>query len=76
MMPSSLDGFKLRVRLIMEQWRLLLTVFLVFKVTLMVFPGITSLVQFCAISDWSPVIMVLAFNMADFISRVSCNVRT
>ena len=70
MMLSPLGGVKLRVKLIMKQWRLLLTVFLVFNVTLMVFPGITSEVQYCAISDWTPVIMVLAFNFTDFISRV------
>ena len=56
--------------MIMKLWKLLLTVFIVFKVTLLVFPGITSQVQNCSISDWSPVILVLAFNTTDFISRV------
>ena len=70
MMLSPLGGVKLRVKLILSQWRLLLMVFLVFNVTLMVFPGISSEVQYCDIKDWSPVIMVLAFNFTDFISRV------
>ena len=74
MMLLPLDSVQLRVKLIMElildQWKLLVTVFLVFNVTLMVFPGITSQVQYCDIKDWTPVIMVLAFNLTDFISRV------
>ena len=75
-MLSLIDSVKLRLKLIIEQWRLMLTVFLVFNVTLMVFPGITSQVQYCDIKDWSPVIMVLAFNFTDFISRVRYNFTT
>ena len=62
---------KLRVKVILKLWKLLLALFLIFKVTLLVFPGITTDVQYCAIRDWSPVILVLVFNTSDFTGRVS-----
>ena len=65
------DAVSLRVDIIQKTWQLLLTVFLVFVMTLMVFPGLTSEVQNCAVKTWSPVILVFVFNLFDFIGRVS-----
>ena len=64
------DGLFLRYRIVKKIWRHMLSVFLIFFVTLLVFPGITSDVQYCQIGDWTIIIHVSLFNFSDTITRV------
>ena len=42
-----------------------------FFVTLFLFPGIISEIQYCDIKDWMPVILITIFNLSDFIAKVT-----
>ena len=50
-------------------WSLMIAIFANYFITLLVFPGLVSEVQFCEIGDWMPVILIAVFNMTDFISK-------
>ena len=51
-------------------WWHMLSVFLIFFVTLLVFPGITSDVQYCQIGDWTIIIHILLYEFSNTIARV------
>ena len=59
-----------KVFAIRRVWKLVVTVYMVFFVTLTVFPGITSEVQYCKVGDWMPIILIATFNLSDCVSRV------
>ena len=70
-LPLFQDGVVRRLRLIRKIWKLALSVFLTFLVTLLVFPGLISDVQYCTLGDWPPIILITLFSFTDAISRVS-----
>ena len=51
-------------------WWHMLSVFLIFFVTLLVFPGITSDVQYCQIGDWTIIIHISLYEFSNTIARV------
>ena len=59
-----------RYRILKKIWQPFLSVFLIFFVTLLVFPSITSDVQYCKIGDWPIVIHISLFSFSDTIARV------
>lgn len=38
-------------------------------VTLLLFPGLISEVQYCEIGDWMPIILITTFNFTDFVAK-------
>ena len=72
-MYISLVGLVLRWMVMKEIWKLLVAAFVTFSVTLLVFPGLVSLVQNCYIGDWTPILLVAVFNVPDLIAKV-CDV--
>ncbi|XP_011408829.2 PREDICTED: equilibrative nucleoside transporter 4-like, partial [Amphimedon queenslandica] len=67
-----IDGLVFRYRILKKIWQPFISVFLIFFVTLLVFPSITSDVQYCKIGDWPIVIHTSLFNFADTIARALC----
>lgn len=63
-------GLCVRLSIIKEIWQLIIAVFSSYLITLLVFPGLVSEVQYCPIGDWVPVILVTVFNVTDFIAKV------
>lgn len=61
----------MRFRILKKIWKYALQVFMIFFVTLLIFPGLSSIVQDCSITNWPPVILTAVFSFMDFISRVS-----
>ena len=55
----------------MEIWRLLVAVLGTYCITLLVFPGLVSLVQHCSIADWTPILLVSVFNVTELIAKVA-----
>ena len=66
------EAVVLRVKLIGLIWRLMVAIFMNYVVTLLVFPGLVSEVQYCRVGDWMPVILITVFNFTDFIAKVCC----
>lgn len=54
-----------------EIWQLIVAIFVAYVVTLMLFPGIISEVQYDPIGTWTPVLLVAVFNLTDLIAKVS-----
>ena len=50
-------------------WMLMIAIFINYFITLLVFPGLVSEVQFCAVGDWMPVILIAVFNVTDFVAK-------
>ncbi|XP_019850354.1 PREDICTED: equilibrative nucleoside transporter 4-like [Amphimedon queenslandica] len=67
-----INGLVFRYRILKKIWQPFISVFLIFFVTLLVFPSITSNVQYCKIGDWPIVINIALFNFSDTISRIFC----
>jgi len=44
-------------------------IFICYYITLLLFPGILVLVQNCTLGSWSPVLIVAAFSLTDFIAK-------
>ena len=63
-------GLQLRWKVVVEIWQLLLAAFGTYCLTLVLFPGLVSLVQHCAIGDWTPILLVAVFNFLDLIAKV------
>ena len=59
-----------RYRILKKIWQPFLSVFLIFFVTLLVFPSIISDVQYCKIGNWPIVIHISLFSFSDTIARV------
>lgn len=60
----------MRLRVIAQIWQLLVAVSFTFFITLLVFPGLVSLVQHCSIGDWTPILLVTVFNVPDLLAKV------
>lgn len=60
----------MRLGVMAEIWKLLVAVFSSFFITLLVFPGLVSEVQYCAIGDWAPILLVTVFSVTDLITKV------
>lgn len=71
MILSCIGPIQACVRVVKQIWKVALSVFITLFVTLLVFPGLSSDIQDCSISDWPPVINAAVFNVFDMISRVS-----
>ena len=54
-----------------EIWQLLVAVSGTYFITLLVFPGLVSQVQYCSIGDWTPILLVTVFNVPDLIAKVA-----
>ena len=44
-------------------------IFANYFVTLLVFPGLVSEVQYCRIGDWTPIILIAVFHVSDFVAK-------
>ena len=66
----SVAGLLLRWKVVQEIWLLLVAVFVAFFLTLLLFPGLVSLVQYCPIGDWTPILLVAVFNIPELIAKV------
>lgn len=60
----------MRMGIMAEIWELLVAVFGSFFITLLVFPGLVAEVQYCAIGDWAPILLVTVFSITDLITKV------
>ena len=67
----SVAAVKVRLVVTRQIWRLIVAIFITYLVTLMLFPGLISEVQYGPLSDWTPVLLVAVFNLTDFITKVS-----
>jgi solute carrier family 29 (equilibrative nucleoside transporter) protein 4 len=50
-------------------WLYIVAIFLNYLLTLLLFPGITTLVQDCSLHGWTPIILVIVFNVTDFVGK-------
>lgn len=66
----SIDGLRVRWNVMIEIWQLQVSVFVSYFITLLVFPGLVSLIQYCDIKDWTPILLVTMFNIPDLIAKV------
>ena len=62
-------GLKTRWTVVKQIWKLMVAIFANYFVTLLVFPGLVSEVQYCAIGDWMPLILIAVFNATDFVAK-------
>ena len=66
---SFVKGLWTRWIVVTQIWKLMIAIFANYFVTLLVFPGLVSEVQFCQIGDWMPVILIAVFNLFDFVAK-------
>jgi solute carrier family 29 (equilibrative nucleoside transporter) protein 4 len=65
------NGWHTRMLVSKRLWRLMVTIGLVYFVTLLLFPGLLSEVRGDSFhDDWLPVVLIAAFNLFDFIGKV------
>ena len=50
-------------------WKLMIAIYVNYFVTLLLFPGLVSEVQYCRIGDWMPIILIAVFNVTDFVAK-------
>ena len=67
---SAVAGLHVRLRVMAEIWQLLVAGFFTYFITLLVFPGLVSLIQHCSIGDWTPILLVTVFNVPDLLAKV------
>lgn len=51
-------------------WPYMLSITLAYLVTLMLYPGVVTEVTSCRFGSWMPVILIIAFNVSDFVGKV------
>ena len=72
---DSKTKFKLHIQrlwsVIRNTWKVIIAIFVVYTASLMIYPSLMSEIQYCAIGDWSPVILVTLYSVLDAIGRVS-----
>ena len=66
---SLLAGLRTRWNVVKQIWKLMVAIFANYFVTLLVFPGLVSEVQYCPIGDWMPIILIAVFNATDFVAK-------
>ncbi len=62
-------GLRIRWTVVQQIWKLMVAIFANYFVTLLVFPGLVSEVQYCPIGDWMPIILIAVFNATDFVAK-------
>lgn len=62
-------GLRTRWNVVKQIWKLMVAIFANYFVTLLVFPGLVSEVQYCPIGDWMPIILIAVFNATDFVAK-------
>lgn len=62
-------GLLLRWMVMREIWKLLVAAFVTYFCSLLLFPGLVSLIQHCSIGDWTPILLVAVFNVPDLIAK-------
>ena len=74
--PPSLNVEKLHYRWLLVKllWQHIVAVSSAYFVTLLLYPGISTLVQDCSLDDWTPIILVLLFGITDLLGKVWCAV--
>jgi len=50
----------------------MVSICVVYFVTLSLFPGIESEIVSCRLGSWMPVVLIAVFNLFDFIGKVCC----
>lgn len=68
---SPPGGIRVRLQVMREIWQLIVAIFVAYVVTLMLFPGLISEIQYNPIGTWTPVLLVAIFNLTDLIAKVS-----
>ena len=66
---TLVGGLKTRWEVVKQIWRLTIAIFANYFVTLLVFPGLVSEVQYCRIGDWTPIVLIAVFNVTDFVAK-------
>lgn len=62
-------SIRVRLLVVSQIWRLMITIFTTYLITLLIFPGLISEIRYDIIGDWTPVILVALFNFTDFIAK-------
>ncbi|XP_037523411.1 equilibrative nucleoside transporter 4 [Rhipicephalus sanguineus] len=68
-------GLVARYQVGRKVWPYMISMALVYMVTLSLFPGIESRIVSCRLGSWMPVLLMALFNAADFIGKVLASVR-
>nr|XP_037287057.1 equilibrative nucleoside transporter 4-like [Rhipicephalus microplus] len=68
-------GLVARYQVGRKVWPYMISMALVYMVTLSLFPGIESRIVSCRLGLWMPVLLMALFNAADFIGKVLASVR-
>ena len=66
---SFVDGLRIRWAIVKQIWKLMIAIYVNYFVTLLLFPGLVSEVQYCRIGDWTPIILIAVFNVTDFVAK-------
>ncbi|XP_077527834.1 equilibrative nucleoside transporter 3 [Haemaphysalis longicornis] len=68
-------GVVARYQVARKVWPYMVSMALVYMVTLSLFPGIESRIVSCRLGSWMPVLLMALFNAADFVGKVLASVR-
>ena len=63
---SDTGHLKVFWSVVIQIWPLICAIFIDYFVTLLLFPGLLSLVQNCTLGSWTPVLLIAIFNAFDF----------
>ena len=66
---TLVTALRTRWNVVKQIWKLMVAIFANYFVTLLVFPGLVSEVQYCPIGDWMPIILIAVFNATDFVAK-------
>lgn len=69
-MLSLRNKYYVRKSIIRHIWPQIVSIMLVYFVTLTIFPGIESEIFSCAFRSWMPIILMATFNFTDFIGKL------
>ena len=68
---SLKEGLTLRLRVSRKIWKLMLGILNVYFTTMLLYPGVTSIIQSSWRDGWLPVILITAFNLSDFLGTLT-----
>ena len=60
----------IRKSIVYRIWPYIMSIMLVYFVTLTIFPGIESEIYSCRYGDWFPIVLMATFNLTDFIGKL------
>eukprot|EP00116_Pleurobrachia_bachei_P002157 sb/3462419/ len=75
LMTTLKEGMKLRVRVAKKIWKLMLGILNVYFTTFLLYPGLTSVVHSTWPDGWVAVVLITAFNLADFTGTMATGCR-